>query len=89
MLKDPVCGMAVAASSLHQGPHEGKPVCFCSAGCKAKFTANPSQYLPAGSAAQLATAEVSAPVAKPAPTRYASGHPTLNCPIATARIVST
>jgi len=43
-LKDPVCGMTVTAQSQHVLQHEGKPVYFCSAGCKAKFAANPAQY---------------------------------------------
>ena len=48
-LKDPVCGMSVTAQSAHMFQHEGKPVYFCSAGCKAKFAANPARYLAAAS----------------------------------------
>ena len=44
-LKDPVCGMTVTEQSSHVLQHEGKPVYFCSAGCKAKFSANPASYL--------------------------------------------
>jgi Cu+-exporting ATPase len=44
-LKDPVCGMTVTAQSPHALEHEGHPVYFCSAGCKAKFAANPAKYL--------------------------------------------
>ena len=43
-LKDPVCGMTVTAQSQHLLQHGGTPVYFCSAGCKAKFAANPAQY---------------------------------------------
>ena len=43
-LKDPVCGMTVTAQSPHRHEHEGKPVYFCSAGCKAKFVADPGKY---------------------------------------------
>ena len=43
-LKDPVCGMTVTAQSPHVLEHEGKPVYFCSAGCKAKFAADPAKY---------------------------------------------
>ena len=51
-LKDPVCGMTVTAESPHVLEHEGKPVYFCSAGCKAKFAADPAKYMkPAGGAA--------------------------------------
>ena len=51
-LKDPVCGMTVTVQSPHVLHHEGKPVYFCSAGCKAKFAADPARYLlaPSGSA---------------------------------------
>ena len=44
-LKDPVCGMTVTPESKHVLQHDGKPVYFCSASCKAKFSANPAQYL--------------------------------------------
>ena len=44
-LKDPVCGMTVTEQSSHVLQHAGKPVYFCSAGCKAKFAANPASYL--------------------------------------------
>ena len=44
-LKDPVCGMTVTPQSPHMLQHEGKPVYFCSAGCKGKFAANPAKYL--------------------------------------------
>ena len=43
-LKDPVCGMPVTPQSPHQLQHEGKPVYFCSAGCKGKFAADPARY---------------------------------------------
>jgi P-type Cu+ transporter len=46
-LKDPVCGMGVTPQSPHVFPHNGKTFYFCSAGCRAKFSANPSQYLAA------------------------------------------
>ena len=43
-LKDAVCGMTVTEKSAHQAEHDGKRYYFCSAGCKTKFNANPSQY---------------------------------------------
>lgn len=43
-LKDPVCGMNVTEQSPHSLKHAGKMIYFCSAGCKGKFTENPSQY---------------------------------------------
>jgi P-type Cu+ transporter len=44
-LKDPVCGMTVTAASPHALEHEGRSVYFCSAGCKAKFAADPAKYV--------------------------------------------
>ncbi len=58
-LKDPVCGMTVTLQSKHSLEHEGRPVYFCGAGCKAKFAADPAKY-----AARLAGGE--APAAAPA-----------------------
>ncbi|MDP9139564.1 MAG: heavy metal translocating P-type ATPase [Pseudomonadota bacterium] len=50
--------MTVTAQSPHVLEHEGKPVYFCSAGCRTKFAANPERYPLTG--AHLAAA-VSAP----------------------------
>ena len=47
---DPVCGMTVKADSPHRASHAGRDYRFCSAGCRAKFTANPAAYLKPGSA---------------------------------------
>jgi P-type Cu+ transporter len=44
-LKDPVCGMTVTAAANHSQAHEGCTYYFCSAGCKAKFSADPNKYL--------------------------------------------
>ena len=52
-LKDPVCGMTVTEQSSHVLQHAGKPVYFCSAGCKAKFSANPASYLAAAQASKV------------------------------------
>jgi Cu+-exporting ATPase len=46
-LKDPVCGMTVTSRSPQMLEHEGKPVYFCSAGCKTTFAADPAKYLSA------------------------------------------
>jgi Cu+-exporting ATPase len=43
-LRDPVCGMTVTTQSAHVLHHEGRPVYFCSAACKAKFAADPVKY---------------------------------------------
>ncbi|HSQ10849.1 MAG TPA: HAD-IC family P-type ATPase, partial [Burkholderiaceae bacterium] len=44
-LKDPVCGMKVTEESAHRIEHAGQPYYFCSAGCKAKFAADPMKYV--------------------------------------------
>jgi P-type Cu+ transporter len=44
--KDPVCGMDVnPASARYKMRHQGKEYFFCSAGCLAKFEANPEKIL--------------------------------------------
>ncbi|XUM24750.1 heavy metal translocating P-type ATPase [Bradyrhizobium oligotrophicum S58] len=43
---DPVCGMSVdPATSKHRFDHQGHTFHFCSAGCRAKFAAEPDKYL--------------------------------------------
>ncbi|HEX5868193.1 MAG TPA: heavy metal translocating P-type ATPase, partial [Beijerinckiaceae bacterium] len=45
-VKDPVCGMAVDPhTTKHTAEHNGHPFYFCSAGCRAKFLADPERYL--------------------------------------------
>ncbi|WP_082746369.1 heavy metal translocating P-type ATPase [Sphingomonas sp. CCH5-D11] len=45
-VKDPVCGMTVdPAKTAHHAEHDGHAYYFCSAGCRAKFVANPDAYL--------------------------------------------
>ena len=44
MNRDPVCGMTVRSDTAHRTVHEGKGVLFCSAGCKARFEADPARY---------------------------------------------
>ena len=57
-LKDPVCGMSVTAKSPHVLEHDGQSVYFCSAGCKAKFAADPAKYTkPAGVVAAAPVAD--------------------------------
>ena len=46
MTTDPVCGMKVDShTSPHQFQLDGKAFSFCSAGCVAKFKAEPQRYL--------------------------------------------
>src|SRR5665213_1814894 len=43
---DPVCGMAVdPATAMHRAAVRGEDYFFCSAGCRAKFVAEPQKYL--------------------------------------------
>jgi Cu+-exporting ATPase len=45
-VKDPVCGMTVdPATAKHRSEHGGRTYYFCSAGCRAKFEADPVRYL--------------------------------------------
>jgi Cu+-exporting ATPase len=49
-VKDPVCGMTVdPKATVHHAEHDGQTFHFCSAGCRAKFVADPNKYLTAGS----------------------------------------
>jgi Cu+-exporting ATPase len=46
MEKDVVCGMQVdPAKAAGTSQYNGRIYYFCAAGCKAKFDANPKQYL--------------------------------------------
>jgi Cu+-exporting ATPase len=48
---DPVCGMQVnPETSPHHATHQGQSWHFCSAGCRAKFLADPQRYLDAAPA---------------------------------------
>jgi putative intracellular protease/amidase/YHS domain-containing protein len=42
--KDPVCGMPLIAGVLDTAHYNGRVFGFCSKGCKAEFTKNPSAY---------------------------------------------
>jgi heavy metal translocating P-type ATPase len=58
--KDPVCGMVVDPHATpHRAEHAGYTHYFCSAGCRAKFVADPGKYL--GGAAPARPAEPVAP----------------------------
>jgi Cu+-exporting ATPase len=46
LAKDPVCGMRVDPhTAQHRHTYKGQPYYFCSAGCRAKFAADPEKYL--------------------------------------------
>jgi P-type Cu+ transporter len=53
---DPVCGMSVDPNNAkHQLEHDAQTYYFCSAGCKAKFLADPAKYLTTAKAAEPVT----------------------------------
>ena len=64
-LKDPVCGMKVTEQSPHVFNYKGKPVYFCSAGCKAKFVAEPAKYLAKDSSLETTTLETKSTQSEP------------------------
>jgi len=43
--RDVVCGMTVGPDTPHRATHAGRAYRFCSAGCRAKFEADPARYL--------------------------------------------
>ena len=46
VVEDPVCGMDVDPhTARHKAEHAGRSYYFCSAGCRAKFIADPLRYL--------------------------------------------
>ena len=50
---DPVCGMTVDPhTAKHRADHRGHTYYFCSAGCRAKFAADPQKYLGARASAE-------------------------------------
>jgi Cu+-exporting ATPase len=55
-LKDPVCGMIVKPDTPHRSLHDGAEILFCSAGCKARFDADPTKYLKHDAAPKAAAA---------------------------------
>jgi P-type Cu+ transporter len=83
--KDPVCAMDVKVSTArYKTIHNGKEFYFCSAGCLAKFVANPQSILsappqqmksvptPAGALAVVLTPIPLTPTATPASSRIAT-----------------
>lgn len=89
-MKDPVCNMVVNDKSLYLTTFENQTIYFCSANCKAKFQANPAQYMNAISSVspQITSAVVSnAPASAAIVTLYTCPmHPEIqqnhpgNCP---------
>ncbi|GMU64612.1 MAG: copper-translocating P-type ATPase [Acidobacteriota bacterium] len=91
---DPVCGMTVdPATSKHRSERGGEVVHFCSAGCKAKFDADPTRYPLAGKPAATTSAKAAtephlqpagsgdAPQPKAAPAEASPGGTKWTCPM--------
>ncbi len=79
-LLDPVCKMTVTVQSQHSHLFENKTYYFCSAGCKSKFIAQPSNYLtPAKTAAAAGAPPVGAIYTCPMHPEIRQDHPG-NCP---------
>jgi P-type Cu+ transporter len=84
MLRDPVCGMTVTAQSLHVLQHGGKPVYFCSAGCKARFAADPDAFVlatPDEPAKSDPTADPKAPATPPPVQERGFASQAYTCPM--------
>ena len=59
---DPVCGMTVDPHTTpHRGSHRGRSYYFCSAGCRAKFLADPDKILAGARARDLLPRIAAAP----------------------------
>ena len=79
--KDPVCGMMIdPAVTSHHVAHGGKEYYFCSAGCRAKFAADPERYLSDSSSEIAAAAQLGAIWTCPMHPQIRQDHPG-PCPI--------
>ena len=78
---DPVCGMTVdPAKTPHHADHAGNDYHFCSAGCRAKFLADPAKYLTPAQAPRAEPAPAGAIHVCPMHPEVRQDHPG-NCPI--------
>ena len=80
-LKDPVCGMTVTPQSPHTLQHEGKPIYFCSAGCKGKFAADPAKYLTVAKSSGTPAPALVAPLAPAAKFEPVAAGAIYTCPM--------
>ncbi|WP_175939171.1 heavy metal translocating P-type ATPase [Caballeronia sp. BCC1704] len=79
-LKDPVCGMSVAADSEFQLEHNGQRYLFCSQSCESKFAADPAKYVSPRPPEQVGPAPEGAIYTCPMHPQNRQDHPG-NCPI--------
>jgi Cu+-exporting ATPase len=76
MVRDPVCGMKVDPdTAAHQEQHTRQRYYFCSAGCAAKFRANPGAYVKDAYPMPEAPTPVSAPRYSPGANWTCPMHP--------------
>ena len=80
-VRDPVCGMTVdPATARFRAEHRGETFYFCSAGCEAKFRADPERYAgPPAAAAQ--EHHPAGPPPPPAPLPAAAAGTEWTCPM--------
>ena len=75
---DPVCGMTVdPETAKHRADHRGRSYYFCSAGCRAKFLADPPKYLGAREPAPVVDGAIYTCPMHPQVRQIGPGH----CPI--------
>ena len=85
--RDPVCGMKVSRASVHHHGHEGQTYFFCSAGCKAKFVAEPDKFVHTPPGAPIVSAPPSGSLAPAGALYTCPMHPEIvkpapgDCPI--------
>ena len=60
LTRDPVCGMIVESSKVDEFEHRGETYYFCSQSCRAKFLAEPDNYLSPTHLEEKCTAQVGA-----------------------------
>ena len=74
--KDPVCGMTVTDQSPNVFNYKGKPIYFCSVGCKTKFATDPVKYLANEASSETITSEK-----KPTPSETIPTGTIYTCPM--------
>jgi len=88
LARDPVCGMTPRPDTPHRTHYEGQAFLFCSAGCKAKFEADPVRYLGGAAPEPMTTRAATKPPPEGTPVEYTCPmHPQIvsnrpgSCPI--------
>ena len=85
--RDPVCGMKVSRASVHHHAHQTVTYYFCSAGCKAKFLADPDRFVQAASEKSTSPVRTAKPAVQASALYTCPMHPEVlkpapgDCPI--------